>query len=268
MKITPPFENARIEACFKRLKAEGKTGLVTFTMAYDPDRDTSLEIIDHLAHSGADIIELGMPFSDPMADGPAIAEAGLRALESGSTLVGILALAIAFRSAHPKIPLILMGYYNPIYHYGVEKFVRDAAIAGVDGLIIVDLPSEEDEDLYHFAAQQKLCLIKLVTPTTDSDRLKIILERATGFVYYVSVAGITGMKSATGHSIKEALSEFRKMTDLPIAVGFGIKTSEQIRELHGIADAVVVGSALVTAIKGHVGQEVKAVTKLVKRLIE
>jgi tryptophan synthase alpha chain len=264
-KITPLFENKRIADCFANLKNQNKTGLVTFNMAYDPDYTTSLDVLKALADNGADIVELGMAFSDPMADGPAIQEAANRALAAGSKMPGIFKMVREFRESNQHTPLILMGYYNPVYHYGLEKFTADAASAGVDGLIIVDLPPEEDDELFTYAARHKISLIKLVTPTTDAARLAVILKKASGFLYYVSVAGITGMQSATSNSVKEALTLFRKHTDLPIAVGFGIKTPEQAQALHGVADAVVVGSALVNKIKE--AGAVTEVTKLVKGFV-
>ena len=249
MKTPPPFQNPRISACFSALKAQHKTGLITFTMAYDPDEETSLALLKSLPDNGADIVELGMPFSDPMADGPAIQEAGIRALSAGCKLKGVLKIVTEFRKNNSTTPLILMGYYNPVYHYGLEAFARDAAAAGADGLIIVDLPPEEDGELFAYTNTHQLSLIKLVTPTTDAARLQIILKKASGFLYYVSVAGITGMKSATTQSVEDAITLFRQHTDLPIAVGFGIKTPAQAQALRGTADAVVVGSALVAMIK-------------------
>lgn len=237
--------SSRIAACFAKLKQEQRTGLVTFTMAYDPDRDTSLEILKSLPEAGADIIELGMPFSDPMADGPAIQAAGIRALSAGGSLVGTLSIAKAFRQTNQHTPLILMGYYNPIYCYGVEKFVAAAADAGVDGFIVVDLPPEEDDRLFACTCAAGLSLIKLVTPTTDKARLEVIVQKASGFIYYVSVAGVTGTASATTASISDALARFRAGTDLPIVVGFGIRTAEQAAAVAVHADAVVVGSALI-----------------------
>lgn len=252
----------RIAHCFTRLKAEKRAGLVTFTMAYDPDRETSLNILKALPAAGADIIELGMPFSDPMADGPAIQEAGIRALNSGSTLAGVLEIATAFRAENSATPLILMGYYNPLYHYGLERFVQDAKQAGVDGFIIVDLPPEEDDELFALTQAAGLSLIKLVTPTTDEKRLEVIVKKASGFIYYVSVAGVTGTASATSASIETALTRFRRATDLPIVVGFGIRTPEQAKEVAQYGDAVVVGSALVNKTK----ESPQEVLKLVEAL--
>lgn len=252
----------RIAQCFAQLKAEKRAGLVTFTMAYDPDRETSLDILKALPAAGADIIELGMPFSDPMADGPAIQEAGIRALQSGSTLAGVLEIATAFRAENNTTPLILMGYYNPLYHYGLERFVQDAKQAGVDGLIIVDLPPEEDDELFALTQAAGLSLIKLVTPTTDEKRLEVIVKKASGFIYYVSVAGVTGTASATSASIEAALTRFRLATDLPIVVGFGIRTPEQAKEVAQYGDAVVVGSALVNKAK----ESPQEVLKLVEAL--
>ncbi len=235
----------RIAACFERLKNEKRAGLVTFTMAYDPDQATSLSVLKALPAAGADIIELGMPFSDPMADGPAIQAAGIRALKAGGSLKDTLAIATAFRETNQHTPLILMGYYNPIYRYGIERFVEDAAKAGVDGFIIVDIPPEEDDKLFTCSCTSGLSLIKLITPTTDEKRLQVITAKASGFLYYVSVTGVTGTGSATSGSIEAALARFRTHTNLPIVVGFGIKTPEQVKATALSADAVVVGSALV-----------------------
>lgn len=241
--------NSRIAECFARLKRENNAGLVTFTMASDPDYDTSLEVLKSLPAMGADIIELGMPFSDPMADGPAIQAAGIRALEAGGSLAATLAIVKSFREENHHTPLILMGYYNPVYRYGVEQFVTDAQAAGVDGFIIVDLPPEEDDRLFTASNAAGLSLIKLVTPTTDAKRMEVIVKKASGFIYYVSVAGITGTGSATTASIEEALTRFRMQTDLPIVVGFGIKAPTQAAAIAKHADAVVVGSALVDALQ-------------------
>lgn len=240
--------NPRIAKRFEKLKAEKRAGLVTFTMAYDPDYDTSLSILNGLPEAGADIIELGMPFSDPMADGPAVEAAGIRALASGAKLAGILEIVAAFRATDQDTPIILMGYANPIYHYGLEAFATDAAKAGVDGLIIVDLPPEEDTALYEHASAHNIALIKLVTPTTDAERLQVILQKASGFLYYVSVAGITGTKSASQASIADALIRFKTHTSLPVVVGFGVRTPEQAKAIANVADGVVVGSALVNQV--------------------
>ncbi|MGE5145347.1 MAG: tryptophan synthase subunit alpha [Candidatus Eiseniibacteriota bacterium] len=238
----------RLAARFAALKQAGRGGLVTFITAGDPDQATSGEILLGLPEAGADIVELGMPFSDPVADGPAVQAASERALKAGMTLKKTLGLARAFRVKHPDTPLVLMGYYNPIYHYGVEAFTRDAASAGVDGLIVVDLPPEEAEELAAPARAAGLHIIRLVTPTTDAKRMPVVIEGAGGFVYYVAITGITGTRSAAIESISQAVARIRKSTDLPIAVGFGIKTPEQAAEVARVADAAVVGSSLVERI--------------------
>lgn len=239
----------RIEKRFEMLKSEGRSGLVTFTTAGDPDQETAQAILDGLPKAGADIIELGMPFSDPMADGPAIQLANLRALNNGMTLRKTLAMASAFRQKDDETPVVLMGYYNPIHYYGVQMFLDDAIDAGIDGLIIVDLPPEEDEELCHPCLTAGLNWIRLTTPTSDSQRLATVLKNSSGFVYYVSIAGITGTRSAEVTDIKTAVDRIRNQTSLPIAVGFGIKTPEQVRQTVAVADAAVVGSALVNVIK-------------------
>ncbi|MFI4985908.1 MAG: tryptophan synthase subunit alpha [Alphaproteobacteria bacterium] len=238
----------RIARRFAALKAEGRAGLVTFITAGDPDGDTSLALLEALPAAGADLIELGMPFSDPMADGPAIQAAGQRALKAGMTLRKTLAMAQSFRAGERATPLILMGYYNPIYSYGNEAFVRDAAAAGVDGLIIVDLPPEEDEELRPLAEAAGIASIRLVAPTTGAARLATVLEHASGFVYYVSITGITGTRSAELDRVEAAIERVRARTTLPLAVGFGIKTPEDAAGFARFADAAVVGSALVQVI--------------------
>ncbi|MEA3292265.1 MAG: tryptophan synthase subunit alpha [Pseudomonadota bacterium] len=230
------------------LRGEKRVGLVTFVTAGDPDPEASFKLVRGLPVAGADIIELGMPFSDPMADGPAIQAANRRALHSGMTLRKTLALVSRFRRDDDRTPIILMGYYNPIYHYGVAKFLEEAIEAGVDGLIIVDLPAEEDDELCHPAMTAGLDWIRLTTPTTDDKRLPVVLRNASGFVYYVSIAGITGTRSAGRESIDVALRRLRRHTNLPLAVGFGIKSAEQVAEIAEMADAVVVGSAIVDRI--------------------
>ena len=235
----------RIEAKFTALAAEGRAGLVVFVTAGDPDAATSATVLDGLPRAGADIIELGMPFSDPMADGPSIQAASQRALRSGQTLAKTLAMARAFRVGDTTTPIVLMGYFNPIYIYGVDRFVADAAAAGVDGLIVVDLPPEEDEELRPQASAAGLCLIRVAAPTSDDDRLAILADGASGFLYYASVTGITGTKSAKVGSIADAVARIRRKSRLPVAVGFGIKTPEQAAAVAVHADAVVVGSAVV-----------------------
>jgi tryptophan synthase alpha chain len=241
-------DSGRIARRFAALKAEGRGGLVTFTMAGDPDFATSREILLGLAAAGADLIELGMPFSDPMADGPAIQAAGLRALRAGASMKTTLALARELRAADRQTPLILMGYYNPIYRYGVDRFLADAKSAGVDGLIVVDLPPEEDQELCLPALAAGVNFIRLATPTTDDKRLPTVLRNSSGFVYYVSIMGITGTRSGSDEHIGQAVSRLKRHTDLPIAVGFGIKTPEQAAGVARIADAAVVGSALVARV--------------------
>ena len=222
--------------------------LVTFITGGDPNYKNSLKIINQLAESGSDIIEIGMPFSDPMADGPLIQASGLRALSGGQTMVRTLELVRKFRLNDAETPIILMGYYNPIYSYGVTEFLKDAVFSGVDGLIVVDLPPEEDPELCLPSQNGGLHFIRLATPTTDSRRLKSVLKNTSGFLYYVSITGITGSGSSSGQAIQTALQALRKYTDLPIAVGFGIKTPEQAAEIARHADAAVVGSALVERI--------------------
>jgi len=236
---------SRIDRRFARLRAEGRGGLVTFITAGDPDIETSARILAGLPAAGADLIELGMPFSDPMADGPAIQASSLRALKQGITLQRTLAMVRAFRAQDDDTPIVLMGYYNPIYSYGVPAFCADAKAAGVDGLIIVDLPPEEDGELCLPALDAGLNWVRLTTPTTDDMRLPTVLGHASGFVYYVSILGITGTRSASDAAIREAVQRLRRHTDLPVAVGFGIRTPAQAQAVAAVADAAVVGSAIV-----------------------
>lgn len=236
---------ARIDARFAALKAEGRAGFVAYVMAGDPTRDQALEILCGLPAAGADIIELGFPFSDPMAEGPPIQRAALRGLQAGLTLKGTLDLAAAFRQGDAHTPLILMGYLNPIESYGYEAFARDAAASGVDGVIVVDCPPEEAAPLTDALDAAQVSLIRLATPTSDDARLKIIAERTSGFVYYVSVAGVTGVKEAQALSVAPAVERVRKASGLPVAVGFGVKTPERAAEIARVADAVVAGSVLV-----------------------
>ena len=238
----------RIETIFANAKAASRGTLGVFVTAGDPNAATTLALFDALVGAGVDFIELGMPFSDPMADGPAIQAASLRALKGGMTLAGTLQIAADFRKRHPDTPLILMGYYNPIYIYGNDRFIADAVTAGVDGLIIVDLPPEEDTELCLPAKKAGLKFIRLVTPTSDEIRLPAILAEASGFVYYVSVLGITGTTSAAGDSISAAYQRIRSQTDLPIVAGFGIRTSAQAAEAATLTDGAVVGSAVVDII--------------------
>ncbi|MDX9860974.1 MAG: tryptophan synthase subunit alpha [Rhodospirillales bacterium] len=235
----------RIERRFADLRAQGRAGLVTFLTAGDPDPAVSAEILRGLPAAGADLIELGMPFSDPMADGPAIQRSSLRALKAGMTLEKTLSLVADFRRRDDATPVILMGYFNPIYAFGVERFLTAAKTAGVDGLIVVDLPPEEESELCVPAKAAGLDFIFLTTPTTDDARLPRVLAKASGFVYYVSITGITGTASASAAAIDDAIARLRRHTDLPVAVGFGIKTAAQAAEVAALADAAVVGSVLV-----------------------
>lgn len=236
---------ARIDARFAALKAEGRAGFVAYIMAGDPTREQALEILRGLPAAGADIIELGFPFSDPMAEGPPIQRAALRGLKAGLTLKGTLDLARAFRDGDADTPLILMGYLNPIETHGYEAFARDAAAAGVDGIIIVDCPPEEADPLTDALDAAHVSLIRLATPTSDDARLKIVAQRTSGFVYYVSVAGVTGVKEAQAVSVAPAVERVRAASGLPVAVGFGVKTPERAAEIARVADAVVAGSVLV-----------------------
>src|SRR6201995_3324917 len=231
----------RIDARFAQLKKEGRSAFVTFLMAGDPDSATSLAIVKAMPKAGADIIEIGMPFSDPMADGPSIQAAGLRALKAGMTLKKTLELVRGFREGDNTTPLVLMGYYNPIYIYGVDKFLVDAKSAGVDGLIIVDLPPEEDTELCLPALQAGLNFIRLATPTTDDKRLPAVLNNTSGFVYYVSITGITGAAAPDAAKVSTAVTRIKRHTKLPVAVGFGVRTAEQARGIAQGADGVVVG---------------------------
>jgi tryptophan synthase alpha chain len=254
----------RIAARFAALEAEGRGGFVAFITAGDPDEATALSILKGLPAAGADVIELGMPFTDPVADGPAIQLASQRALANGMTLRRTLETVTAFRADEAETPLVLMGYFNPIYAYGCEAFARDAAQAGVDGVIVVDLPPEEDAELREPLAAAGIHLIRLIAPTTGEERLPVVLKDAGGFVYLVAVAGITGAKSATLADIEQALARLRRHTTLPVAVGFGIRTPEQAAEVARRADAAVVGTALVARIaegldaKGRAKKELAA----------
>jgi tryptophan synthase alpha chain len=248
----------RIDARFAQLKKEGRSAFVAFLMAGDPDPNTSLAIIRALPKAGADIIEIGMPFSDPMADGPSIQAAGLRALKAGMTLKKTLDLVRAFRTGDSTTPLVLMGYYNPIYIHGVDSFLTDAKSAGVDGLIIVDLPPEEDTELCVPALNAGLNFIRLATPTTDDKRLPAVLANTSGFVYYVSITGITGAAAANAKAVADAVARIKRHTNLPVCVGFGIKTSEAARAIAERADGAVVGTALVDALRGTLDAEGRA----------
>ncbi|MER8499649.1 tryptophan synthase subunit alpha [Mesorhizobium sp. M0045] len=243
----------RIDRRMAKLKAEGRPALVTYFMGGDPDYDTSLSIMKALPGAGSDIIELGMPFSDPMADGPAIQAAGLRALKGGQTLVKTLKMASEFRAGDSETPIVLMGYYNPIYIYGVERFLSDALASGIDGLIVVDLPPEMDEELCIPALKAGINFIRLATPTTDDKRLPKVLQNTSGFVYYVSMTGITGSALADTGKVAAAVKRIKSHTDLPVCVGFGVKTAEQARIIGASADGVVVGTAIVNAVANVLG---------------
>jgi tryptophan synthase alpha chain len=245
----------RIDKRFAELKRDGRAGLVTFITAGDPDYDTSLAILKALPAAGADIIELGMPFSDPMADGPAIQASSQRALKGGQTMRKTLQMVQAFRSGDAATPLVLMGYYNPIYVHPVDRFVADAVQAGADGLIVVDMPPEEDSELRPAAAAAGLAFIRLATPTTDAKRMPAVLANTSGFVYYVSIAGITGTKAPDLAEVRGHVGRIKAQTSLPIAVGFGVKTEGQVSAIAGLAEGVVVGSALVTAIAESLDRE-------------
>jgi tryptophan synthase alpha chain len=265
----------RIDRRFAELRKDGRAALVTFLTAGDPDHDTSLTILKAVPQAGADMVEFGMPFTDPMADGPAIQASSLRALRNGQTLKKTLAMVRAFRQADEQTPIVLMGYYNPIYVHGVDHFLADARAAGVDGLIVVDLPPEEDDELCVPALRAGLNFIRLATPTTDDKRLPAVLANTSGFVYYVSVTGITGMAAPDTAHVTEAVARIKRHTKLPVAVGFGVKTASHARAIAAGADGVVVGSALVEAVRTSLdqsgkatGRTVKAVTDLVAELAD
>ena len=240
---------SRIERCFAKLKQQNRAALVTFVTAGDPDYDTAMRIFKGLPEAGADVIELGMPFTDPMADGPVIQLANLRSLKNGQNLAKTLQMVTEFRQDNQHTPVVLMGYFNPIHHYGVSRFIADAKTAGVDGLIIVDLPPEHNDMFCDPAQAAGLDFIRLTTPTTDDVRLPTVLNNSSGFVYYVSVAGVTGGKSATMEHIEEALARLRRHTELPVCIGFGIRTAEHAAKIARLADGAVVGSAFVELIE-------------------
>jgi tryptophan synthase alpha chain len=254
----------RIDHRFAELKMAGRAALVTFLTAGDPDPETSLAILRALPEAGADVIELGMPFTDPMADGPAIQMSSQRALKAGQTLKTTLDMVRAFRKTENSTPIVLMGYYNPIYIYGVERFLADAKSAGVDGLIVVDLPPEEDEELCLPALAAGLNFIRLATPTTDDKRLPAVLANTSGFVYYVSITGITGAATPDPSKVTGAVARIKRHTGLPVAVGFGVRTAEQAAAIASGADGVVVGSALVSALKASLDRDDKATAKTVE----
>ncbi|MEM6463033.1 MAG: tryptophan synthase subunit alpha [Pseudomonadota bacterium] len=246
---------ARMDACFDNLGRQGHPALVTYFMSGDPDYAASLDIMKALPDAGADIIELGMPFSDPMADGPAIQAAGLRALKGGHTLAKTLQMAADFRQDNERTPIVLMGYYNPIYIYGVDRFLDDAAASGIDGLIIVDLPPEADEELCIPALEKGISFIRLATPTTDDKRLPTVLRNTSGFVYYVSMTGITGAALPDTDKVGAAVARIKEHTELPVCVGFGVKTEAHAKAIGASADGVVVGTAIVNAIAASLNEE-------------
>ena len=258
---------SRIERRFKALKSQGRAGLVTFVTAGDPDLATAEALLARLPAAGVDIIEWGMPFSDPMADGPAIQAAGLRALQAGTKLAQILAAVARFRKLNDETPLVLMGYYNPVFRYGVDRFCTDAVAAGVDGIIIVDLPPEESDELTPQARAAGLDFIRLTAPTSDDVRLPRVLASASGFIYHVAIAGITGTRSAEPADVAVDVARLKRHTDLPVAVGFGIKTPEQAAAIARVADAAVVGSVLVDTIARHLDADGKALPGLVDAVV-
>lgn len=255
-KKLPPAKN-RLEGVLRQFAEEKKPALVTYLMAADPDKKTSLEVMQAMASAGSDVIELGMPFSDPMADGPIIQEAANRSLSQGTTIKTVLEQLYDFRQKNDETPIVLMGYYNPILKYGVKEFCNDAKLAGADGMIIVDLPPEEDEQMFAEAEKQGLSFIRLIAPTSDEERIERITSKARGFVYYISLTGTTGTKSVNPSTVLPAIRSIRQHTDLPVAVGFGVKTPEQAQEIGKFADAVVIGSSIVNII----GENAEAGTK-------
>jgi tryptophan synthase alpha chain len=257
---------SRLSDTFARLKKEGRAAFVPFITAGDPDMETSFAILEKLPGIGADVIELGMPFTDPMADGPAVQASSVRALKSGATMAKVLKMVEKFRKTDRDTPIVLMGYYNPIHAYGTARFARDVAAAGVDGLIVVDLPVEEDEVLRVPAQAQGVDVIRFVTPTTDEARLKRILGEASGYLYYVSVAGVTGTKAVPEEEVRTALARVRAATSLPCAVGFGIRSPEQAAAVARVADGVVVGSAIVSRVAAHLHEGKDRITAEVLEL--
>jgi tryptophan synthase alpha chain len=256
----------RIDAKFAALRAEGRKAFVAYVMAGDPDYDTSLELVRGLPGAGVDIIELGMPFTDPMADGPTIQLAGQRALAAGQTLQRTLDMARSLREIDDSTPIVMMGYYNPIYSRGVERFLKDAKAAGIDGLIVVDLPPEEDDELCIPAQAAGLNFIRLATPTTDDKRLPKVLENTSGFVYYVSITGITGAAAASAADVAPEVARIKAQTDLPVIVGFGIRTPDSAREIAAVADGAVVGTAIVKQVEE--GRPVAEILDFVKGLAQ
>lgn len=259
---------SRIAATFARLRDEGRAGLIPFVEAFDPDRETSATLLAGMAARGADLIEIGMPFTDPMADGPTIQQAGRRALRAGATLAGTLGLVRDFRAVNDTVPLILMGYLNPILSYGVERFTADAAAAGVDGVIVVDLPTEEADLLLPHLRQHRIDLIRLVAPTTTDERLPVVLNDSSGFVYHVSITGITGTRTASAEDLARDIPRVRKATDMPIAVGFGVRTPAQAATVARFADAAVVASALIDKLAAGLDADGKAPPAIVEAVLD
>lgn len=259
---------SRIAARFDTLRQEGRGALIPFLEAFDPDRATSLAILRGLPQAGADLIEIGVPFTDPVADGPTIQAAAIRGLKAGATLAGTLEMVREFRQHNDDIPVVLMGYLNPIEAYGVARFCRDAAQAGVDGLIVVDLPHEESDFLEPDATANQLDIIRLIAPTTDDDRLPLVLNQATGFVYYVSIAGITGTRSASAGDLATAMPRLRKVTDLPLAIGFGVRTPQQAAQAVQVADAAVVASVLIETLAARLDEQGRAMPDAVEKVLE
>ena len=257
---------SRIAETFDRLRAEGRSALITFVTCGDPDAETSARILDAIVEGGADIVEVGMPFTDPMADGPSIQRANLRALGAGSTTAGVLEIVAGFRRRHPDVPLVLMGYANPMVRRGADWFAEQAAAAGVDGVICVDTPPEEADVLGPALNGQGIDVIRLATPTTDEARLPVVLDGASGFLYYVSVAGITGQQQAGQASIEDAVARLKSSTDLPVAVGFGVRDAGQAAAIARVADGVIVGSAIVDVIAEHGDASPPAVREFISSL--
>ena len=260
--------STRIEARFAALDKEGRKALVTFVTAGDPDYDTAMDILNGLPEAGADIIELGMPFSDPMADGPAIQASSLRALNAGQNMIKTLAMVKAFRESDADTPIVLMGYYNPIYIYGVDRFLADAKAAGVDGLIVVDLPPECDDELCIPALEAGINFIRLATPTTDDERLPAVLNNTSGFVYYVSITGITGTAAPDGAQVSTSVERIKNHTDLPVVVGFGIRTPDQANSIANVCDGAVVGSAFVEIVKNSLDSNGMAQPETAKNVLD
>jgi len=265
---TPAGAPNRIAARFAQLRAENRGALIPFIEAYDPDAETSMALLSGMPAAGADLIEIGMPFTDPMADGPIIQLAGQRALKVGATLVGALAMVRDFRKHDGETPIVLMGYFNPILSYGCDRFAKDAASSGVDGLIVVDLPAEEADELTKYTAKEGLELIRLVAPTTNDARLPHVLQGSGGFVYFVSITGITGTRSASNEALSHHVPRIRKATSLPIAVGFGVRTPEQAANAVRIADAAVVASALIDTLAKHLDQHGRAKPTAVRAVLD